>query len=116
MQEGYIQVLCTLAWLLVNQTDTFLADFSQCIGNTVLYAEGNVMYTLVAFVKPLLDRALRRCGLQQFQFHFTTLQEGGLNFLILYRFNGITLQSQYILKVRQTLFNTLDGNAQMLNV
>ena len=116
MQEGDIQVLGTLARFLVNQTDTLLADFSKCVGNTIFYAEGYMMYTFVTLVKPLLNGTLRRCRLQQFQFYLTTLQEGGLYFLILYRFNGITLQTQHVFEVRQALFNALDSNAQMFNV
>ena len=91
MQEGDVQTLGTLAWLLVYEADTLLADLSQCVGHTIFYAECYVVNALVALVQPLLDSALRRCGLQQFQLHLTAAQEGGLYFLVLYNFSCITL-------------------------
>ena len=116
MQEGDVQTFGTLAGLLVNEAYALLANLCQCFGYTILYAECYVVNTLVAFVQPFLDGALRRCGLQQLKFNLAALQEGGLYFLVLYRLNGITLQPQYILKEWKALFNALDSDAQMLNV
>ena len=79
MQEGDVQLLCALARLLVDETNALLADLSQCVGYAVLYAECDVVYTLVALVQPLLNGALRRCWLQQFQLHLTAAQEGSLH-------------------------------------
>ena len=59
MQEGDVQLLSTLARLLVNQTDTLSTNLSQRIGYTVLDAESYMVNTLVALIKPLLDGALR---------------------------------------------------------
>ena len=58
MQEGDVQLLSTLARLLVNQTDTLSTNLSQRIGYTVLDAESYMVNTLVALIKPLLDGAL----------------------------------------------------------
>ena len=65
MKEGNVQLLGTLAWSLVNQTNALFGYFCQRICYTVFDAESDVMNTLVTFVKPLLNSALRRCGLQQ---------------------------------------------------
>ena len=116
MQESNVQTLGTLTGLLVNQTDTLFSNLSQSVGNSILNAECYMVYTLIAFVEPLLDGALRTCRLQKFQLDFTTLQESGFHFLIFYSFYCITLQAQYILKERKAFFNALDGDAQMLNV
>ena len=111
MQESDVQVLSTLARFLVNQTDTLLADFSKCVGNTIFYAECHMMYTFVALVKPFLNGALRRCWLQQFQFYLTALQEGGLYFLVFYNFCLVNLQSEYVLEEGQHFVDALNGDA-----
>jgi hypothetical protein len=59
MQESNVQALGTLTRLLVNQANALLRYFSETVGYTVLNAESNMMYTLVALVEPLLDGALR---------------------------------------------------------
>ena len=91
MQEGDVQTLSALTRLLVDETNALLADLGQCVGYAILYAECYVVYALVALVQPLLDGALRRCWLQQFQLHLTAAQEGCLHFLVLYNFSCITL-------------------------
>ena len=58
MQEGDVQLLGTLARLLVDETNALLADLSQCVGYAILDAECHVVNTLVALVEPLLDGAL----------------------------------------------------------
>ena len=116
VEEGDVQAFGTLAGLLVDEAHALLADLGECVGNAVLDAEGDVVYTLVALVEPLLNGAFGRCGLEELELHLTALQEGGLHLLVLDDFRCITLQAQHVLEERQTLFNTLDGNAQMLNV
>ena len=71
MQEGDVQTLSTLTGSLVNQADTLLTHFCQCVGHTVLYAESHMVYTLVALVEPFLNGALGRCRLKQLQLHLT---------------------------------------------
>ena len=116
MQEGDVQSLGTLARCLVNETQPLLVALGQCVGYTVLYAEGYVVYALVALVEPLLDSTLGRCRLQKLKLNLAALQESGSYFLVFYYFNVVTLQAQHVLKVRQALFDALNGYAQMLNV
>ena len=75
-----------------------------------------MVYTLVTFVKPLLDGALRRCGLEKFQLHFATLQECSLNLLVFYDLYCIALQSEDVLEVGEGFFDTLNGNTEMFDV
>src|SRR5574344_368145 len=116
MKECDIEILGTLAWSLVNQAQSLFITLCQCIGNAILNTESHMVNTMVALVEPLLDCALRRCRLKQFELHLSTFQECGLHLLVGHFLYCITLQSQYILKVRERFFDTLDTNAQVLNV
>jgi hypothetical protein len=59
MEEGDVQTLSTLTGLLVDQADALLRYFCKTFGYTVLYTEGYMVYTFVAFVEPFLNGALR---------------------------------------------------------
>ena len=101
MEEGDVQVLCALAGSLVDEAYSLLVAFGQGVAHAVFDAEGHVVYSVVAFVEPLLDGAFGRGGLQQFEFHLAALQEGGLHFLVGHLFNGVTLQPQDVLEIGQ---------------
>ena len=53
-----VQILSALAWCLVNKADSLTVTLSECVGNTVLNAESNMVNTLITLVKPFLDCAL----------------------------------------------------------
>ena len=59
MQESNVQTFGTLTWLLVDEADTLAVALGQCVGYTVLDAESYMVDTLVTFVKPFLNGALR---------------------------------------------------------
>ena len=50
MQESNIQLFCTFTWLLVNESDTLFAYFSQRICYSVFDTESYMVYTFISFV------------------------------------------------------------------
>src|SRR5574344_975740 len=116
VKESDIQALSAFARCLVNYANTLFITFSQCICHAVLNAECYVVNTMVTFVEPFLDCAVRRCRFQEFQLHLTALQESSLNLLVSHFFDVITLQSQYIFEVSGRFFNTLNSYSKMFDV
>ena len=116
MQESDVEVLCALAWSLVDKAYALFVTLCQSIGNTVLYTESNVVNTMVALIEPLLYGALRRCWLEKLKLNLATLEESSLHLLVFHYFHCVTLQSQYVLKVWERLLNALDCYAQVLNM
>lgn len=55
MKECDVEVFCTLAWSLVDEADFLAFAFSESVSYAILDAESNMVNTLVALVKPLLD-------------------------------------------------------------
>ena len=92
MQERDHQVLGTLARSFVNQLDTRCLTLSQRLGH-VLHVEGHMMHTAATTVllNELSDRRLGARRLQQLNFHFTNLEEGGLHFLVCYFLDAVAL-------------------------
>lgn len=93
MQECNLQFFCAWARCFVNEADALCIAFSQCVGHAVFDTECHMVYTTTAFFKELGYGTVGTRRLQQLEFHFTYLQEGGLYFLVLYLFDGITLQT-----------------------
>ena len=116
MQESNIEAFSTFTRSLVNQANALTIAFGKCFGNTVFNAECNMMNALVAFVEPFLNGALRRCGLKQLKFYLATFQECGLYFLVGHFFNGVALKSKNVFEIRQSLFDTGNGNSQVFDV
>ena len=116
MQKGDVQVFRPFSWSLVNQAYSFFAYFRQCVGHSVLDAEGHVVHAMVSLVEPFLDGAFRGCRFKEFDFYFSTLQKGGFHLLVFHNFGGIALQAQHVSEERQAFFDVLDSDAQMLNV
>ena len=90
VEEGDVELLGTLARSLVDEADALAVALCQSIGHTVLNAESHVVHTLVALVEPLLDGALGRCRLKQFELCLAALQEGCLHLLVFYYFYYIS--------------------------
>ena len=89
MQETDVQVLGSLACLLVDEAHALVLAFVQC-GVGVVDGESNVVHTALAAV--LLNErgngALGASGLEKLDFHVAYLEKGGLDFLVCNLLNG----------------------------
>ena len=90
--------------------------FSQALGHGGRCRLYLLLHAAAALLQIFGDGAVRAGGLEQFDFHFAHFQESGLHFLVGYFFHGIALQSQYVLKVRQSGFDAFHRDAQMFDV
>ena len=115
MQESDVHLFCTWTWLLVDEADALTFTLYECFSHTVFNGKCYVVNTLATLLEELGNSTFGACRLQQFEFHFTYLQEGSLYFLVSYFFNVVALQSECVLKVREHLINALDSDAQMVN-
>ena len=116
MQESDVQLLGAKAGSGVNQAYALAFNLYEGFLHAVLYAEGYVVNTLVAFLQPLGDRTLGACALEELELDFSAAQERCLNFLVGYLLSGIMLQTKNFREVGQCCLNAFHGDTEVLNV
>ena len=115
MQECNHHVLGTWTWSLVDKAQALCIAFCQCVGHTVFYGKCYVMNAASAIVEEFCYGTLRACWFKKLKFHFAYFQESGFYFLVGYFFNGVALQSQCVLEIRENFVDTLDCDAKVIN-
>jgi hypothetical protein len=115
MEESDVEAVSALSGSLVDEADALLVAHGEGFAHTVFHLEGHVVNATTAVVQVLLDGAFGASRLQEFELHFTHLEESGLHLLVFYNFSFVNLQSENVLEIGQHLVDALYGDAQMLN-
>ena len=111
MQEGYLQSFGAGSWGFVDGAYLLGLALGKCIGYSVLYLVGDVVYALATVLYEFGYGTLGRCGLEQLNLCLAYLEERGAHLLVLYGLDVVALKTQYLLIVGQSLFNAFNGNA-----
>jgi len=115
VKETDVETFCSLTRLLVDQLDTLVCELLKCFV-CIGYSEGDVMDAFPTLLDELCDSAFRRGSFEQFDLRLTDLEEGCLHLLVSYFFDVVALQSEDTFVIRQRCFDTLYGDAKMLDV
>ena len=94
MKECDCKTLSTLAWSLVNQTNTLSLGISQLLLD-ILASESHVVNTYATILDILSNCRILRCGLQKLNLCLADLKERSLNLLVSNLLDCITLSRQY---------------------
>ena len=115
VEEADVQTFSPLTRLLVDQLDALISELLQRFVS-VRHSESDVVDTFPTLLDELCDGAFGRGSFEQFDLRLTDLEEGRLNLLVCYFFDVVALQTEDAFIIRQRCFDTLYGDAKMLDV
>ena len=118
MNEGDVQAFSTLAGSFVKNATILVLNLLECIGNTVLNTECDVLdsATTTVLLNELGDSAVGASGLEKLYLSLTYFEESGSYVLVLYLFDCKAFETEKFLIERYSLVKACDCYTNMFDV